>query len=165
MKRAQALLAVALAACGGNVVVDTSHASSASSASGAGAAGTGGVHASSSSTGNNTAVGGSPVTVASSVTVTDATSSTNVTVGTGPPPPCVPCSALFFQGADPSSVCPGMEVTLMKTMEACVCQSGCASLCADLCQANGPITAPCKGCTLNSAGGGCFMAIHACSNG
>jgi hypothetical protein len=158
----QAALVVALAACGGNVVVDPLRAGS---SSGSGAAGTGGVALGGAGTGN-TAIGGANVGVVSS-TVTDV-SSTNVAVSvsvSSGPPPCVPCSALFSQAADPSSICPGIEVTLMKKMEVCVCQSGCSAVCADLCQANGPISQPCKECTLNSAGGGCFMVVQACANG
>jgi hypothetical protein len=162
-RSSQTVLVFALAACGGNVVVDPM---GGSASSGAGASGTGGFRVAAGGAGTgDTGLGGANVGVVSSTDVGTTTVSVAVSVGSGPPPPCLPCSALFFQGADPSTICPGPEVTLMKTMEACVCQSGCAAMCTDLCQANGPVSGPCRLCTLNSAGGGCFMQVHACSNG
>jgi hypothetical protein len=161
-RSAQAALVVALAACGGNVVVDPV---GGSPSSGAGASGTGAFRVASGGSGTgNVGIGGAIVGVVSSTNVGTTAVSVAVSVGSGPPP-CLPCNALFFQGADPSSICAGPEVTLMETMEACVCQSGCAAMCTDLCQANGPISPSCRACTLYSAGGGCFMQVHACANG
>src|SRR4051812_37225131 len=109
---------IALAACGGRVVVDGVS---------SGAGGQGGQSGTTSAfSATASAVSGSFPTTGSFITTTGSSSS-KATSGGG----CASCADLLAGIAKPDQLCPGEAVGLFKDLDTCVCAKICAKPCAN----------------------------------